>query len=208
MTAQILATKIAHFDLGFMQFSGPAGVLVFAVTYLFTDIVNEQFGRKITLRMIMIALVAQVAMSFFLWLGTQLPADASWLAENDESSWNRFFGAVPRIMVASWVAFFVSESVDAYIFAWFKKWTGGKHIWMRNIFSSIPALAVDSILFVPIAFYGIFPLPVILLIIKGQIVLKWIVGAVNIPFMYMNHAIMTRGRETPDRTLWEESTEE
>ncbi len=208
LTAQLLATKIAHFDLGFMAFAGPAGVLVFAVTYLFTDIVNEQFGRKITFRMILIALVAQIAMSFFLWLGTQFPSDPFWAQGNDENSWNKFFGAVPRIMFASWIAFAISESVDVYIFAWFKKWTQGKHIWMRNIFSSIPALAIDSIIFVPLAFYGTLPFAVILAIIQGQIVLKWIVGAINIPFMYMNHAIMTQGIETPDKVVWEEATEE
>jgi len=207
LTAQLLATKIAHFDLGFIAFSGPAGVLVFAVTYLFTDIVNEQFGRKITLRMILIALIAQVAMSFFLWLGTQFPSDPFWASNNDEASWDKFFGAVPRIMIASWVAFAVSETVDVYIFAWFKKLTHGRHIWLRNIFSSIPALAIDSIIFVPLAFYGTLPLSVIFVIIKGQIILKWIVGVVNIPFMYMNHAIMKYGRETPDSVVWEESSE-
>ncbi len=207
LTAQILATKIAHFDLGFATFSGPAGVLVFAVTFLFTDIVNEQFGRKITIRMILIALIAQVAMSFFLWLGAHFPADAYWKTQHSEAEWNTFFGMVPRIMVASWIAFLVSESIDVYIYAWFKRVTNGKYLWMRNIFSSLPALAVDSLLFVPLAFYGIPGFP-ILATITGQVVLKWIVGAVNIPFMYLNHMIMTRGISTPDRALFEEATGE
>jgi queuosine precursor transporter len=207
LTAQLLATKIAHIDLGWVSFSGPAGVLVFAVTYLFTDIVNEQFGRRTTIRMIVIALFAQIAMTFFLWLGTLFPADSIWASTHDETAWNAFFGAVPRITVASWIAFLISESVDAYIFAWFKKVTGGAHLWMRNVFSTIPALAVDSLLFVPLAFYGVpgFPLWTVM---KGQIMLKWIVGIINIPFMYLNHAMMTRGIDTPDKRVWDESTGE
>jgi queuosine precursor transporter len=194
LTAQILATKIASFDLGIAHFSGPAGVLVFSVTFLLLDIMNEKFGRKETQRMIFFAFVAQVAMAFFLWLGTQFTPDPFWAANSD--SWNKFFGLVPRITLASWIAFLISENLDAYVFAWFKQWTHGKHLWMRNIFSSIPALALDSLLFVPLAFYGVAGFP-IFAAIKGQIVMKWLVGVISVPFMYLNHTIITRGKETP-----------
>lgn len=190
LTAQMLATKIASFDLGFAHFSGPAGVVVFAVTFLLLDIVNERFGRKEAQRMIVFAFVAQVAMSFFLWLGTRFTPDPFWASHSVH--WDFFFGLVPRITLASWIAFLVSENVDAYLYAWLKKMTGGRHLWMRNAFSSIPALALDSLLFIPLAFYGVpnFPL---LLAIKGQIVMKWVVGVVSIPFMYLNHAMLGRG---------------
>jgi uncharacterized integral membrane protein (TIGR00697 family) len=55
-------------------------------------------------------------------------------------------------MLASWVAFLISENIDAYLFAWFKKKTNGKYLWMRNVFSSIPAMAIDTVVFVFIAF--------------------------------------------------------
>ncbi|KKR23811.1 MAG: Conserved hypothetical integral membrane protein [Candidatus Yanofskybacteria bacterium GW2011_GWD2_39_48] len=71
LVAQILAAKISIFDLGFRTFYGPSGVLVFSITYLLTDIVNEKFGQKETQKMILIAFVSQVAMVFFFWLGTQ-----------------------------------------------------------------------------------------------------------------------------------------
>ncbi|OGZ08459.1 MAG: hypothetical protein A3D65_01105 [Candidatus Lloydbacteria bacterium RIFCSPHIGHO2_02_FULL_50_13] len=192
LTAQMLATKIASFDLGFAHFSGPAGVLVFSVTFLLLDIMNERFGRKETQHMIFLAFVAQVAMAFFLWLGTQFTPDPFWASNSD--SWNKFFGLVPRITLASWIAFLISENVDAYVFAWFKKLTHDKHLWMRNAFSSIPALALDSLIFVPLAFYGVAGFPVIAAI-KGQIVMKWIVGIISVPFMYLNHAIIMRGKE-------------
>ena len=133
LTAQMLATKIASFDLGFAHFSGPAGVLVFSVTFLLLDIMNERFGRKETQHMIFLAFVAQVAMAFFLWLGTQFTPDPFWASNSD--SWNKFFGLVPRITLASWIAFLISENVDAYVFAWFKKLTHDKHLLMRNAFS-------------------------------------------------------------------------
>ncbi len=54
---------------------------------------------------------------------------------------------------------------------------------MRNAFSSVPALTIDTLLFITIAFVGVMPLGVL---ITGQLFTKWLVGLVNIPFMYLN----------------------
>ena len=184
LVAQILAIKISAFDLGFKTFFAPSGILVFSITYLLTDIVNEKFGRREVQKMILIAFVSQVAMVFFFWLGVIFPAAPFWQMQD---VWKQIFGLVPRITAASWVAFLISENVDAIIFSYFKEKTKGKYLWMRNAFSSLPALALDSILFITIAFLGVSPIwPLIL----GQITIKWLVGLVNIPFMYFNKWIM------------------
>ncbi len=186
LVSQILAAKISAFNLGFATFTGPSGVLVFSITYLLTDIVNEKFGRRETHKMIFIAFVSQVAMLFFLWLGTSFPPAPFWTLQK---TWEQIFGVVPRITLASWVAFLISENVDAIIYQYFKKITKGKHLWTRNVFSSIPSLLLDSLIFIPLAFAGLMPL---MPLIVGQTVLKWIVGLVNIPFMYLNKAILGR----------------
>ena len=184
LVAQILAAKISAFDLGVATFYGPSGVLVFSVTYLFTDIVNERFGRRETQRMILIALVSQVAMVFFFWLGVAFPAAPFWSLQGP---WEQIFGLVPRITVASWISFLITENLDAYVYDWFRVFTRGKHLWTRNVFSSLPALLLDSLIFIPLAFFGTLP---ILPLIVGQTVTKWLVGLVNIPFMYLNKAVL------------------
>ena len=184
LVAQILATKISSFDLGFDTFFGPSGVLVFSITYLLTDIVNEKFGRKETQKMILIALVSQIAMVFFFWLGVKFTPAPFWSLQG---TWEQIFNLVPRITVASWIAFVVSENFDAYVYSWFKKLTKGKYLWMRNAFSSIPALFLDSLIFIPIAFLGT---TAILPLIIGQTAIKWLVGLINIPFMYLNKTVL------------------
>ena len=184
LVAQVLAVKISAFDLGFATFYGPSGVLVFSLTYLMTDIVNEKFGRKETKRMILIAFISQVAMVFFFWLGVKFQPAPFWTTQ---TTWEQFFNLVPRITVASWIAFMVTENFDAYVYSWFKKLTNGKYLWTRNAFSSIPALLLDSLIFIPLAFFGTMP---ILPLIIGQTAIKWLVGLVNIPFMYLNKAIL------------------
>lgn len=186
LVAQVLATKISAFDLGFKTFFGPSGVLVFSLTYLFTDIVNEKFGRKETQKMILIAFVSQIAMVFFFWLGVKFPPAPFWTIQE---TWGQIFNLVPRITLASWVAFLITENFDAYVFSWFKKITKGKHLWTRNAFSSIPALLLDSLIFIPIAFLGVMPISPLII---GQTAVKWLVGLVNVPFMYLNKAILSK----------------
>ncbi|OGO03395.1 MAG: hypothetical protein A2Y72_02065 [Chloroflexi bacterium RBG_13_53_26] len=182
--SQITAAKIAEYDLGFITVTAPAAVLVYSVTYLFTDIVNERFGRSEVHRMILIAFVTQVAMIFFLWLATRLSPAPFW--ENQES-WEAIVSLVPRITLASWVAFLVSENLDAWIYDMFRKLTKGRHLWARNVFSSIPSLTVDTFIFITIAFVGTMPL---WSLIEGQLFTKWLVGLVNIPFMYFNRWLL------------------
>jgi uncharacterized integral membrane protein (TIGR00697 family) len=182
--SQITAAKIAEYNLGFVTVTAPAAVLIYSVTFLFTDIVNEKFGRKETHRMIAIAFAAQMAMIFFFWLATQLKPAPFW---QNQPAWESIIGLVPRITLASMVAFLISENLDAVIFHVFKIQTKGRHLWMRTTFSNIPALTVDTLLFITIAFYGILPLGDLFI---GQFATKYLVGLVNIPFMYFNRWIM------------------
>ena len=182
--SQITAAKIAQFDLGFIVVTAPAAVIIYSVTYLFTDIVNEKFGRAETQKMILIALAAQLAMVFFLWISTKLTPAVFWTGQ---AGWESIFGVVPRITLASLVAFLVSENLDAWIFSWFKKLSKGRYLWMRTAFSGIPSLTVDTFIFITIAFYGTMPL---WSLIQGQILTKYTVGLISIPFMYFNRWIM------------------
>jgi len=182
--ANLAAGKIIGFDLGFATYFAPATVVVFSVTFLLTDIVNERFGREETQRMIYIAIACQVAVIALSQL--VLRAQGAPFFEN-QGAFEVIFGSVPRVVLASLLAFTISESADAYLFQWFRQLTKGKKLWMRNIFSSLPSMAIDSIIFTSIAFAGIIPL---MPIIIGNIVIKWLVGVVDVPFMYLSRAVL------------------
>jgi uncharacterized integral membrane protein (TIGR00697 family) len=184
--SQIIASKIATFNLGFTLFYAPAAVLIFPFTFQITDIVNEAFGRFEVHRMIFIGFVTQVVMTGFLWIATNLAPAPFW---NFQESWYNIISLVPRITLASWIAFLVSENLDAFLYAKLKALTKGKHLWIRNVFSDIPSLGIDSIIFVTLAFYGVMP---VLPLIWGQLVLKWLVGILDTPFMYLSRWVLLR----------------
>lgn len=186
VAASIFAAKTISFNLGFAEFFAPGAVLIFSVTFLLTDIVNERFGKGEVYRMIVLGFLAQLAFLVFSYLVLQAQG-APYFA--NQAAFDTVFTVVPRIAAAGLVAFLVSEFLDANLFQWFKRLTNGKHLWMRNAFSSLPAMAIDSVVFVTLAFWGVMP---IMPLIIGLTVLKWLVGIVDIPFMYAARALMRR----------------
>ena len=183
--SQILAAKMGDFSIGSFTITAPVAVLIFPFTFQITDIVNENFGQKATHRMIFIAFITQIFMTIFIWFSIEMPGGPYWGAD-DQSYWTNFLGSTVRITVASWIAFLITENLDALLFAKLKKYTNGKHLWVRNVFSDIPTLALDSLIFVSIAFGGVFP---IWTIIWGQILTKWFFGVIDTPFMYLSRGI-------------------
>jgi queuosine precursor transporter len=188
ITSNLVASKIVGFDLGVTTLFAPAATLLFSVTFMLTDIVSEKFGRAATQRMIFIAFFSQIAFLIFSYIAlTAMPAPFF----SAQAAFETVFSAVPRIAAAGLVTFLISESLDAYLYQWLRLKTHGRHLWLRNAFSSIPAMLLDSALFVTLAFYGVTS---ILPLIIGLTVIKWIVAVVDIPFMYIARAVIGTNR--------------
>jgi len=184
--SQILAAKIGDFSIGTYLITAPVAVLIFPFTFQITDMVNENFGRKKTHRMIFIAFITQILMAIFIWFSIEIPGFPFWSA-TDQLFWISFFGSTIRITLASWISFIITENLDALLFSKLKKLTKGKNLWIRNIFSDIPTLALDSLIFVSIAFVGVLD---IWPIIWGQLLTKWFFGVIDTPFMYLSRGII------------------
>lgn len=193
--SQIIAAKIVALNiLGFVFFV-PAAVLIFPFTFQLTDMVNEYFGRWETHRMIFIAFATQVLMCFFLWMSCIMPPAPFW-GEEAQAYWEKFFWQSIRITAASWISYLITENLDAILFAVIRRRTGVKHLWLRSVFSDVPMLALDSFIFVTLAFAPLPFLPSqftwgqILLMIYGQIMTKWFSGVIDTPFIYLERYVV------------------
>jgi uncharacterized integral membrane protein (TIGR00697 family) len=182
--ANIVAQKVIEYDFGSISFFATSGTILFAVTYLVTDIVNEKFGLKEARRMVLLAFSMQVVVAIFFFMVISATPAPFYL---NQEAFSSILGSSLRIIGASLLAFIVCEMMDVYLFHWLKKITNGKRLWIRSAFSTLPTMVIDSILFVTFAFYGVLP---ILPIIVGLIVVKWLVGVMDIPFMYLSRYIM------------------
>ncbi|RFS18726.1 VUT family protein [Chitinophaga silvatica] len=136
-----------------------AGVLLWPLEFVMTDIVNEYFGPRAVRRISYIA-VGMISYAFFaFWVAMSVPADGWWLGSksdqgipNMQDAFVGIFGQGMWIIFASLVAFLVSQIVDVTVFHRIKRHTGEKHVWLRATGSTVVSQLVDSFIVLFIAF--------------------------------------------------------
>ena len=143
------AGKVA--ELGGWTFG--AGILFFPLGYVIGDVLTEVYGYARARRCIWVGFSALLFMAFMSWVVVSLPPAAGW---EGQAAYESVFGQVPRIVLASIVAFWAGEFVNSFVLAKMKVWTKGKHLWSRTIGSTVVGQGIDSIIFYPLAFWGVW----------------------------------------------------
>jgi queuosine precursor transporter len=143
------AAKLA--DVGGFIFG--AGILFFPLGYVIGDVLTEVYGYARARRVIWAGFAGLVFMAFMSWVVVALPPAAGW---EGQAAYESVFGQVWRIVFASVTAFWAGEFVNSYVMARMKIWTGGKHLWSRTIGSTFVGQGVDSLIFYPLAFWGVW----------------------------------------------------
>jgi uncharacterized integral membrane protein (TIGR00697 family) len=146
-----------------------AGILFFPVSYVLGDILTEVYGYARARRCIWAGFAALLFMAFMAWVVVKLPPAADW---RGQAAYEQVFGQVPRIVFASMVAFWAGEFANSYVLARMKVISGGRHLWMRTIGSTVIGQAVDSLIFYPLAFLGIWDTHVVIVVLFTQWALK------------------------------------
>ena len=176
------AGKVAVIDLpGIGSWPFGAGILFFPVSYVIGDILTEVYGYARARRCIWAGFGALLVMAFMAWVVVALPPADTW---QGQAAYEQVFGQVPRIVLASIIAFWAGEFVNAYVLARMKIWTRGRHLWSRTIGSTLVGQGVDSLIFYPLAFYGVWDNETLLIVLATQWVLKVGWEAVLTPVTY------------------------
>jgi hypothetical protein len=148
-----------------------AGILFFPVSYLIDDILTEVYGYARARRAIWAGFAALAFMAVMEWTVVHLPVAPGWTGQ---AAYERVFGSGWRIIVASMTAFFVGDFLESATMAKLKVWSHGRRLWMRFWGSTIVGEGVDSLIFYPLAFYGMADWPVSALgeVMLSQFILK------------------------------------
>lgn len=176
--------KVTVVNLPFFgQFIFGAGVLFFPISYLFGDILTEVYGYARSRRVIWAGFGALIFASFMSWVVVNLPASPT-MNPGQQAVLEQIFGQTPRIVLASLIAFWAGEFANSFVLAKMKIFTEGKRLWMRTIGSTIGGEAIDSLIFYPIAFLGIWSTEQVIQVMWSNYLLKvgWEVFAT--PFTY------------------------
>jgi uncharacterized integral membrane protein (TIGR00697 family) len=201
--ANIIAVKIVA--IGPLILS--AAILIFPFSYIFGDILTEVYGYARARRVIWIGFGCNLLAVLAIWLSIKLSPAPFWKIGTFESpqasqqAYQAIFGFTPRILAASFIAYLVGEFLNSFVLAKMKIATGGHHLWMRTIGSTVVGQFADSGVFISLAFYGTMPNGAL----GGLIVTQWLVKsayeALVTPFTYLvvNYLKRMEGEDYYDR---------
>jgi uncharacterized integral membrane protein (TIGR00697 family) len=158
-----------------------AGVLFFPISYVFGDVLTEVYGYARARKVVWAGFGALIFASFMTWAVLAFPPAPGW---PHQAAFQTVFGSTPRIVVASLIAYFCGEFCNSYVLAKMKLLTRGRFLWMRTIGSTIAGEAVDSLIFYPLAFLGVWSNDLVAKVLVSNYLLKVGWEAVMTPVTY------------------------
>ena len=188
VVCNLIANKFITIDLGFKTFVISAGVLPYPITFLITDILSEIYGKKKTARIVWAGFGTSLFVLGVLLLAQQFTAIASSPVDNE--TFNKVFGNSWRVIFASMTAYLCAQLIDVRIYHFWKEKTAGKHLWLRNNFSTVFSQLVDTTLVVCVLFLGVRSHSEILQFILDGWLFKMLCAFVDTPLLYASTAFI------------------
>lgn len=159
--------------------SVPAGVLGYCVTFICTDVISEVWGKERARQVVASGFIALLCVLLLIRLALDWPSSPVW---DDQEAFKTVLGMTPRIIIGSLAAYLLSQFHDVWAFHFWRRVTGGRHLWLRNNLSTAASQLLDSAVFITIAFSGVFPL---LPLIAGQWAVKMGIAVLDTAVIYL-----------------------
>lgn len=181
LAANLLGSKVTTF----LGIAVSVGILSYPLTFMVTDVIAEVYGREKAKQVVWAALTAQVLVLILVYVSVIAPPADRY--DFNEEYTTVFSGSI-RMIIASIIAFIASQTHDIWAFHFWKKKFAGKYLWLRNNASTIVSQAIDTLLFMFIAFYGItdkFTVGFILELSVSFWLFKIAFAILDTPFVYL-----------------------
>lgn len=191
----ILANLQVVLFVDLFGFGTTLGNIMYAGGFLVTDILSENYGEKEAKTAVKIGFFTMIASTALMQIAVNFGPSAFDEAVSNHTSMNLIFGFMPRIMIAAFVAYGVSQvhDIKAYNF-WKKKFPATKHIWIRNNLSTLVSQLLDNFVFTAIAFAGVMPLEALVEIFWTTYFMKFLVASLDTPFVYLANYMKKRNK--------------
>lgn len=178
-------------------FTFGAGILFFPLGYVIGDVLTEVYGYARARRVIWAGFAALTFMAFMSYVVVAMPPADSWTGQ---AAYEEVFGSTWRIVVASITAFWAGEFVNSFVMAKMKVLTKGRLLWTRTIGSTVVGQGVDSLIFYPIAFLGIWTTQDVVTVIVTNWALKvgWEAALTPVTYLVVNKLKAAEGVDLYD----------
>ena len=185
--ANLITVKVIN--IGFLGMETPAGVLIYPLVYILTNVVADVYGEKVAQRTILLGLATDILFVFMTTLILVLPSPAYFTGD---SSLAFVFTQTPRILVASYISYLIGNFVNAKITA--KVNAGKEYSSTKNLGILAFSELVDNFIFIGLAFIGVYAVTDILIMIISHWVLSLIWTAIAQPFTKMTVKLAEKGK--------------
>ena len=173
--ANLITVKVIN--LGFLGMETPAGVLIYPLVYILTNVIADVYGEKVAQRTIILGLCVDILFVFMTTLILFLPSPAFFTGD---SSLAFVFTQTPRILVASYISYLIGNFVNARITAKLNK--GEEYSSVKNLGIIAFSELIDNFIFIGLAFIGVFTVGDILIMIISHWILSLMWSAIAQPF--------------------------
>lgn len=196
LISNLLASKIIMIG----HWSAPAGVLIFPIAYILNDVIVEVWGYQKARLIIWAGFGVNVLAALFFTIAIAVPAAAFW---KNQQAFVTILGSTPRIVMASLLAYLTGSFINAFVMSKVKILMKGRSFSVRAILSTLFGETADSMIFITIAFAGIFPANIIITMIITQAFLKTAYEIIILPFtiLVVNKIKAIEGIDTFDQSI-------
>jgi uncharacterized integral membrane protein (TIGR00697 family) len=185
VASNLIFQKFFYWEpFGLYRFEISVGILPYPITFLITDVLSEIYGKKKANRVVIAGIFASFFSMFIILIADFAPAIEN-SPINDEI-FHQVFGLSPLAVFASMIAYLFAQFIDIRIFHFWKKLTSGKHLWLRNNFSTFASQFIDTftVLFL-LCTFKILPWPIFTSLLISGFLFKVIIAALDTPLLYL-----------------------
>ncbi|MBB5520015.1 queuosine precursor transporter [Amphiplicatus metriothermophilus] len=186
-------------------FAFGAGVLFFPLSYVLGDVLTEVYGYERARRAVWAGFVSAAFAAGMAAFITAMPPAPGWNVDiggiDRQTAFALDFGQAPRIVLASCLAIWAGEMANAYVMARMKVASGGRHLWRRTIGSTAVGQGVDTLIFYPLAFGGVWANEVVLAVMATNYALKvgWEAALTPVTYRVVGFLKKAEGVDVYDR---------
>ncbi len=171
--------------MGNKLFELSVGILPYPITFLVTDLISEIFGRKAANRVVVAGIFASFFSMGILLLAGIVPALPN--SPIGDATFNKVFALSPIAVLASMMAYLFAQFIDIRIYHFWKNLTKGKHLWLRNNFSTFASQFIDTFTVVGLlCVFGVLPWDTFLGLLISGVVFKILVALIDTPLLYLS----------------------
>ena len=185
VASNLIFQKFFYWDFfGLYTFEISVGILPYPITFLITDIISEVYGKRKANQIVTIGIFASFFSMLIVFVSGIVPA-TDWSPVSD-TLFNKVFGATAIAVLASMLAYLFAQYIDIQLFHFWKRLTKGKHLWLRNNFSTFLSQFVDTFtVLILLCSFGKIEWKLFSSLLLSGFLFKVLIAALYTPLLYL-----------------------